>query len=60
MNKSSSKLTNDHTVRHKPTIFRPDREALNKHKSIILWFTGLSGVGKSTLAHAVEDYLHKN
>lgn len=59
MNKSSSKLTNDHTVWHKPTIFRPDREALNKHKSIILWFTGLSGVGKSTLAHAVEDYLHK-
>ena len=40
-------------------FFRPNREALNKHKSAIIWFTGLSGVGKSTLAHAVEDYLHK-
>lgn len=59
MNKQSSKITNKHTVWHEPTVYRSDRESLNKHKSVILWFTGLSGSGKSTLAHAVEDKLHK-
>jgi len=59
MSEQKSKITNVHTIWHEPTVFRPNREALNKHKSAIIWFTGLSGVGKSTLAHAVEDYLHK-
>jgi len=27
------------------------------HKSVILWFTGLSNSGKSTIAHAVEERL---
>ena len=31
----------------------------NNHKSVVLWFTGLSGIGKSTLAHAAEEELHK-
>jgi len=47
------------TVWHHATITRDHREDMNKHKSVILWFTGLSGAGKSTLAHAVEDKLHK-
>ena len=46
-------------VWHHATITREHREALNKHKSVILWFTGLSGAGKSTLAHAVEERLHE-
>ncbi|WP_279615062.1 adenylyl-sulfate kinase [Desulfonatronum thiosulfatophilum] len=25
---------------------------------MVLWFTGLSGSGKSTIAHAVEERLH--
>ncbi len=45
-------------VWHKPTISREDREQRNGHKSLVLWFTGLSASGKSTLAHAVEDRLH--
>lgn len=53
------KLTNQHTHWHEPTIFRADRERQNRHRSVILWFTGLSGAGKSTLAHAVEDELHR-
>lgn len=57
---SKSKITNEHTVWHAPTIVRADREQLNGHKSAILWYTGLSGSGKSTLAHAVEDHLHRN
>jgi adenylylsulfate kinase len=40
-------------------VVRSHREHLNRHKSVILWFTGLSGAGKSTLAHAVEERLHQ-
>jgi len=30
---------------------------LNGHKGAVVWFTGLSGSGKSTIAHAVEEAL---
>ncbi|MGD0960705.1 MAG: adenylyl-sulfate kinase [Methylomonas sp.] len=43
---------------HHATINRSRREQLNRHRAVILWFTGLSGAGKSTLAHAVEEQLH--
>lgn len=49
MNKSTN------TVWHNATVTRQRREALNNHKSVILWFTGLSGSGKSTLTHTVEE-----
>jgi len=44
---------------HPAAITRPLREQLNGHPSAILWFTGLPGAGKSTLAHAVEERLHR-
>ena len=47
------------TVWHHATVTRNRRERLNRHRSMILWFTGLSGAGKSTLAHAVEEQLHQ-
>ncbi|AXN02035.1 adenylyl-sulfate kinase [Candidatus Purcelliella pentastirinorum] len=34
------------------------REKLNNHKSALLWFTGLSGSGKSTIANALEKKLY--
>ena len=34
------------------------REQLNGHKGRVLWFTGLSGSGKSTIANAMEQVLH--
>ncbi|CAG4907805.1 unnamed protein product [Acidocella sp. C78] len=40
------------------TIDRTAREALNGHRPAILWFTGLSGSGKSTIANALETRLH--
>ena len=40
------------------TIDRAAREALNGHRPAILWFTGLSGSGKSTIANALETRLH--
>ena len=36
-----------------------DRTSLNGHAPAVLWFTGLSGSGKSTVANAVEVKLHQ-
>ena len=44
--------------KHKSLVSRDDRVRLNGHKSAVLWFTGLSGAGKSSVAHAVEKSLH--
>lgn len=40
------------------TISREDRERLNGHRGQVIWFTGLSGSGKSTIANAMEKELH--
>jgi bifunctional enzyme CysN/CysC len=40
------------------SITRADREKLNGHKGKVIWFTGLSGSGKSTIANALEVQLH--
>jgi len=48
-------------VWHHATVTRERRNKQNNHnnhnnhKSVVLWFTGLSGSGKSALAHAVEE-----
>jgi bifunctional enzyme CysN/CysC len=34
------------------------RSELKKHQPAVLWFTGLSGAGKSTIANCVEAALH--
>lgn len=40
------------------SIDRSKRERLNGHKSKVIWFTGLSGSGKSAIANALEIALH--
>ena len=40
------------------SVSTADRHILNRHSGGLLWFTGLSGSGKSALAHAVEEKLH--
>jgi adenylylsulfate kinase len=42
---------------HHGDITREDREKSNGHRSLVLWFTGLSASGKSTLAQAVQTTL---
>ena len=37
---------------------RKDKEELLNQKSKVIWMTGLSGSGKTTIAKAVERYLH--
>jgi len=44
-------------IYHHATVTRAKRNQLNKHKSVVLWFTGLSGSGKSTMSHALEERL---
>ena len=52
-------MNSSNVVFHRATVSRNRREKQNKHKSVIIWFTGLSGSGKSTLAHAAEEELHQ-
>jgi adenylylsulfate kinase len=55
-NQGALKSTN--TVWHQSQVAREMREGLLGHKGTVLWFTGLSGAGKSTIAHALEKRLH--
>lgn len=44
---------------HRAAVTREMREKQNGHKSVVVWFTGLSSSGKSTIAHAVEEQMHQ-
>ncbi|MBI2424875.1 MAG: adenylyl-sulfate kinase [Candidatus Hydrogenedentes bacterium] len=44
---------------HPATVGRAEREALNGHRGAVLWFTGYSGSGKSTVANATASKLHE-
>ncbi|MCD4838725.1 adenylyl-sulfate kinase [Neobacillus sedimentimangrovi] len=44
---------------HETTITKTDRRIQNGHGSCVLWFTGLSGSGKSTIANAVSYELYR-
>ncbi len=46
-------------IPHKGIIKKEDRKILNTHKSAILWFTGFSCAGKSTLAYKLEEKLYE-
>ncbi|MAZ01380.1 MAG: adenylyl-sulfate kinase [Flavobacteriales bacterium] len=48
---------NIHPFQHR--VARSLKEQRNSHKSKVLWFTGLSGSGKSTIANATESILHE-
>jgi len=48
----------DNLYYHEHRVPRKIKEERNNHKSRVLWFTGLSGSGKSTVANATEKILH--
>ncbi len=53
-------MTNDTNVTwHEHQVNRSSRESLNGHKGCVIWFTGLSGSGKSTIANALDHKLHQ-
>lgn len=43
---------------HEHRVSSADRQKLNGHKVAVLWFTGLSAAGKSTIANTVDHKLH--
>lgn len=43
---------------HEHAVSRDERERLNGHRGCVVWFTGLSGCGKSTVANLVDHKLH--
>jgi adenylylsulfate kinase len=45
-------------IPHEYQISKEDRQKAKSHKSFLLWFTGLSGSGKSTIANVVEQELY--
>ena len=47
----------DNIIPHSYKVTALDRRKLNKHNSFLIWFTGLSGSGKSTIANVVEQKL---
>jgi len=50
-------MKSSNIIYHQASVTRQRRNKLNNHRSIVLWFTGLSGSGKSTIAHALEEKL---
>ena len=50
-------MKSPNVIYHHATVTRERRNQLNNHKSVVLWFTGLSGSGKSTMSHALEERL---
>jgi bifunctional enzyme CysN/CysC len=52
-------LTRASTIRWQALdVSKATRAALNGQRPMLLWFTGLSGAGKSTIANLVEKKLH--
>jgi bifunctional enzyme CysN/CysC len=52
-------LRRAHNIHIQPsTVGRSERAALKGQKACVLWLTGLSGSGKSTIANVVESRLH--
>ncbi|MBQ4839236.1 MULTISPECIES: adenylyl-sulfate kinase [Pseudoalteromonas] len=47
-------------VWHNYAVEKTHRSELKGHKPVILWFTGFSGSGKSTVANALESALHQS
>ena len=49
----------ENIIRHNYSVNREDRRANLGQNSFLMWFTGLSGSGKSTIANALEHKLHE-
>ncbi|SFI61761.1 adenylyl-sulfate kinase [Olleya namhaensis] len=49
----------ENIISHNYQVSKTDRQEKNNHTSFLIWFTGLSGSGKSTIANVVEQELYK-
>jgi adenylylsulfate kinase len=54
-------MSNDTNVTwHEHSVTREAREKKHGHKGCVIWFTGLSGSGKSTVANTLDHLLHQS
>jgi adenylylsulfate kinase len=52
-------MKSSNTIFYRGKITSDLRQKMLGQNSMVLWFTGLSGSGKSTIAHAVEEELYQ-
>ena len=52
-------MSSENIIPHSFNINADKRGELKKHRSLVLWFTGLSGSGKSTISDELEQLLFK-
>ncbi len=52
-------MNNDFVIKHEHTVDREKREETAGHRGAVIWITGLSGSGKSTVADRLEYRLWK-
>jgi adenylyl-sulfate kinase len=50
----------NNVVWHHHKVTKVERAKIKAHKPVVLWFTGLSGSGKSTVAGCLEELLHQH
>lgn len=55
---TANKSANPDIVWHEHKVSRAERSAAKHQRPCLLWFTGLSGAGKSTIANALDVALH--
>jgi len=55
---SEKQTQTDNVVWHQHKVGKQERAKLKKQKPCVLWFTGLSGSGKSTIANLLEQQLY--
>jgi len=53
------KQASKNVVWHAHRVGKEERVKMKGHRPAVLWLTGLSGAGKSTVANALEDALHR-
>ena len=54
---ADTQIKDENIVWHQHSVDKQFRAGLKKQKPAVLWFTGLSGAGKSTVAGALENSL---
>lgn len=52
-------MKTENTVWHEQQVNKPMRATLKNQRPCLIWYTGLSGSGKSTIANAVDAMLHR-
>jgi adenylylsulfate kinase len=53
-------MSNNNIIEHDYIVCKSKRNQKNNHNSFVVWFTGLSGSGKSTIANRVEEALFES